>query len=47
MRRKRGSSGCGRDPRASSRVETGMSRNFLICSKGVKDPFEVPEVMCD
>ena len=37
-RRKRGSSGCGRDPRASSRVETGMSGNFLSCSKGVK-PF--------
>ena len=38
-RRKRGSSGCGRDSRASSRVETGMSGNFLSCSKGVKDPF--------
>ena len=35
-RRKRGSSGCGRDSRASSRVETGMSGNFLSCSKGVK-----------
>ena len=46
-RRKRGSSGCGRDPRASSRVEMGMSGNFLICSKGVKDPFEVPEFRCD
>ena len=34
----RGSSGCGRDSRASSRVETGMSGNFLRCSKGVKDP---------
>ena len=43
-RRKRGSSGYGRDPRASSRVETGMSGNFLSCSKGVKDPLEVPEV---
>ena len=21
--------------------------NFLICSKGVKDPLEVPEVQCD
>ena len=42
-RRKRGSSGCGRDSRASSRVETGMSGNFLSCSKGVKDPLEVPE----
>ena len=47
MRRKRGSSGCGWDSRASSRVETGMSGNFLSCSKGVKDPLEVPEVRCD
>ena len=46
-RRKRGSSGCGRDSRDSSLVETGMSGNFLICSKGVKDPLEVPEVRCD
>ena len=46
-RRKRGSSGCGRDPRASSRVETGMSVIFLTCSRGVKDPLEVPEVRCD
>ena len=46
-RRKRGSSGCGRDSRASSRVETGMSGNFLSCSKGVKGPLEVPEVRCD
>ena len=45
--RKRVSSGCGRDSRASSRVETGMSGNFLSCSKGVKDPLEVPEVRCD
>ena len=44
---KLGSSGCGWDSRASSRVETGMSRNFLSCSKGVKDPLEVPEVRCD
>ena len=43
----RGSSGCGWDSRASSRVETGMSGNFLSCSKGVKDPLEVPEVRCD
>ena len=43
-RRKRGSSVCGRDSRASSRVETGMSGNFLTCSKGVKDPLEVPEL---
>ena len=34
-------------PHASSRVETGMSGNFLSCSKGVKDPLEVPEVRCD
>ena len=47
MRRKRGSSGCGRDSRAFSRVETSMSGNFLRCSKGVKDPLEVPEVRCD
>ena len=46
-RRKRCSSGCGRVSRASSRVETGMSGNFLSCSKGVKDPLEVPEVRCD
>ena len=46
-RRKRGSSGCGRDSRASSRVESGMSGNFLSCRKGVKDPVEVPEVRCD
>ena len=35
------------DSRASSRVETGMSGNFLSCSKGVKDPLEVSEVRCD
>ena len=46
-RQKRGSSGCGRDSRASSRVETGMSGNFLSCSKGVKDPLEVPEIRCN
>ena len=34
-RRKRRYSGCGRDSRASSRVETGMSGNFFSCSKGV------------
>ena len=45
--RKQGSSGCGRDSRASSRVETGMSGNFYSCSKGVKNPLEVPEVRCD
>ena len=43
----RGSSGCGRDPRASSTVETEMSGNFLSCSKGVKYLLEVPEVRCD
>ena len=31
----------------SSQVETGMSGNFLSCSKGVKDPLEVPEVRCN
>ena len=46
-RRKRGSSGCGRDSRASSRVETGISWNFLCFSKGVKDPMKVPEARCD
>ena len=34
--RKRGSSGSGRDSRASSRVETGMSGNFLSRNKGVR-----------
>ena len=29
------------------RVETGMSGNFMSCSKGVKDPLEVPEFRCD
>ena len=46
-RRKRGSSGCGLDSQASFRVETGMSGNFLSCSKGVKNPLEIPEVRCD
>ena len=46
-RLKWGSSGCERDSRASSRVETGMSGNFMSCSKGVKDPLEVPQVRCD
>ena len=41
-----GSSGCGRDSRASSRVETDMSGNFLSCRKGVKDRLEVPDVRC-
>ena len=35
------------DSRTSSRVVTGMSGNFLSCSKGVKDPLEVPDVRCD
>ena len=42
-----GSSGCGRDSPASSRVETSMSGNFLSCSKSVKDPLGGPEVRCD
>ena len=46
-RRKRGSSGCGRDSRAFSRVETVMSANFLSCRYVVKDPLEVPEFRCD
>ena len=46
-RQKRGYSGCERDSRASSRVKTGMSGNFLSCNKGVKYPFEVPEVRFD
>ena len=46
-RRKRGSPGCVRDPRASSRVETGKAGNCLSCCKGVKDPLEVPVVRCD
>ena len=28
-------------------MEMGMSRNYLSCSKGVKDPFEVQEGRCD
>ena len=35
------------EPEDSSPVETDMSGNFLSCSKGVKDPLEVPEVRCD
>ena len=46
-RRKRGSSGCGQNSPPSSRVETGMSGNFLSCSKGAKDLLEAPEVRCD
>ena len=40
-RQKRGSSGCGRDSPASSRVETGMLGIFLSCSKGVKDLWKI------
>ena len=39
-RLKRSSSGCGRNSNASCRVETGMSGNFLSCSKAVKDPWK-------
>ena len=46
-RRKWGYCGRGWGSCASSRVETGMSGNFLSCSKGVKDPLEVPEFRCD
>ena len=46
-RRKRGSSRCRLDSRASSRVETGMSGNFLSCRYGVKDPLEVSDIRCD
>ena len=46
-RPKQGSSGCGLDPRASSRVEMDMSVNFVRCSQGVKDPMEVAEDRCD
>ena len=47
MRRIRVSSGCEGASCASSGEETGMSGNFLIYSKCVKDPLEVPEVRCD
>ena len=39
-RRNRGSSGCGQDSRASFRVETGILRNFLSCSQGVRTPWK-------
>ena len=39
-RRTRGSSGCGQNSGASSRVETGMLGNFLSCSKSVNDALE-------
>ena len=35
------------DRQCSSLVETGISGNFLSCSKGLKDPFEVQEGRCD
>ena len=38
--RKRGSSGCGRESRSSSRVETGRLVICLNCRKGVKDLLE-------
>ena len=44
---KRGSFGCGRDPSASSRVHTGISGNFLSCSKGVKEPLDGSGGRCD
>ena len=46
-RQRRVYSGCGWDSRASSRVETGKSGNFLSCSKGVKDSLKIPEVRFD
>ena len=46
-RLKQGYSVCGRDSRAYYLVESGMSWNFLSCSKGVKDPLEFPEFRCD
>ena len=39
-RRTRGSSGCGQNSGAFSRVETGMLGNFLSCSKSVNDALE-------
>ena len=45
--RKRGYSGYWRDSRASPQVETGMSGTSLSCSKGMKDPLEVPDLRCD
>ena len=43
-RRKLGYCGCGWGSRASSRLQTGMSGNFLTCSKVVKDPLGVTDV---
>ena len=43
-RRIRGSSVCEQNSGASSPVETGMSGNFLSCSKGVKDPWKFPRL---
>ena len=39
-RRKRGSSGCGRDSRASSRVETGMKQLLQLNSRKINDPIK-------
>ena len=33
--------------RLIAREDMGISGNFLRCSKGVKDPLEVPDVRCD
>ena len=44
---KSGSSEYALDPQSYSPVKTGLSGNFLSCSKGVKDPVEFPEVRCD
>ena len=44
---KSGSSEYGLDPQSYSPVKTGLSVNFLSCSKGVKDTFEFSDVTCD
>ena len=44
-RRKRGSSGCGRDSHASSRVDTGMSGNFLTFTYGVRTLWKFQRVV--
>ena len=46
-RQNRGSSVYGRDSRASSRAETGMSRELLELQQGCEGPLEVPEVRCE
>ena len=35
------------DPQCSSRVETGMSENFLSCLKSVNEPFKAKEERWD